>query len=288
MDVRTALFITVLSIFGAHALTYSLLGVLPDAAVVSLGLESAKSEVVAAFQAEHGLRPYSQVLVDLTRFQLGITLDGVPVTQELGRALMPSFPRVLLGGVLIVTLSIITALFVPARSGMLDRLASFLAFLPPYVMPFIGVLGILVIQKTLGVQVSDALIPLVAVATIAIIPAALAVAQTASIMRRNLQSDFARTLTAVGARPLYCRIRLLNNVAAEIAPSLEKMFTGMVAALLFAEPVLGLSGFGTTTVRAVKRSDPDLLLGVTLILAISVSVFRLFAVLARRHYGLRL
>lgn len=288
MDVRTALLITVFSIFGAHALTYTLIGVLPDAAMVSLGMESVREEVVAAFHADHGVKPYSQVLADLAHLKLGTTLDGIPVTQELVQALKLSLPRVVLGGIIVVLLSLLTALFTPPRIGLLDRLASFLAFLPPYVMPFLGVLIVLVIQKTVGAQISDYLLPIVTVAVISIVPAALAVAQTANIMRRNLESDFARTLVAVGAGTVYQRMRLLHNVVAEIAPSLEKIFTGMVAALLFAEPVLGLSGFGTTTVRAVKRSDPDLLLGVTLMLAISVGVFRLLTLVVRRHYGLRL
>lgn len=288
MDVRSALVITILSIFGAHALAYLFVGVLPDAAVISLGLESARSEVVAAFQAANGVRPYSQVMTDAARFNFGTTLDGIPVSQELAYAFAASVPRLVLAGFAIVLVSLMTALFAPVRSGVLDRAASFLAFLPPYIMPFLGVLIVLSIQTAFGTVASDALTLSVTVAAIAIVPGALAVAQTVNITRRNLESDFARTLTAIGARTLYRRVRLLHNVAAEITPSLEKMFTGMVAALLFAEPILGLSGFGTTAVRAVRRSDPDLLLGVTLALAIVVAVFRLFALVVRRHYGLRL
>jgi len=288
MDVRSALVITILSILGAHALAYLLVGVLPDAAVISLGLESARSEVVAAFHADHGIRPYSQVIADAAHLDLGTTLDGIPVSKELGHALASSFPRLVIAGLAIVLASVVTAILAPARSGALDRAASFLAFLPPYVMPFLGVLVVLSVQAAFGVVITDGLSLLITVTAIAIVPGALIVAQTASITRRNLESDFARTLIAVGAPALYQRVRLLHNVAAEITPSLEKMFTGMMAALLFAEPILGLSGFGTAAVRAVRRSDPDLLLGVTLVLAGSVAVFRLFALVVRRHYGLRL
>ena len=60
----------------------------------------------------------------------------------------------------------------------------------------------------------------------------------------------------------------------------------LIAALLFAEPILGLSGFGSMAVRAVRRADPDLLLGVTLALATAVAFLRLTAFAVRRHYGL--
>ncbi len=288
MDIRSALVITILSVFGAHALAYLLVGVLPDAAVVYLGLDSARDEVLAAFRADHGIRSYSQVIRDATSFNFGMTLDGVPVSRELGHALAASLPRLVLASLAILLASLITAVLAPARNGALDRVASFLAFLPPYIMPFLGILAVLSIQTVFGELASDALSLMVAVAAIAIVPGALAVAQTASITRRNLESDFARTLIAIGASTFFQRIRLLHNVAAEITPSLEKMFTGMVAALLFAEPIMGLSGFGTTAVRAVRRSDPDLLLGVTLALAIFVAAFRLVALAVRRHYGLRL
>jgi ABC-type dipeptide/oligopeptide/nickel transport system permease component len=169
----------------------------------------------------------------------------------------------------------------------LERLASFVAFLPPYLIPFLALLCLLTLQSSIGGRAAEALTPVAAIVAIAVVPAALNIAQTASIIRRTLRTDFARTLVAVGASPRYQRARLLNNVVAEIVPSLEKMLTSMTAALLFAEPVLGLSGFGTTAVRAVRRSDPDLLMGVTLLLAFAVGLFRLAALVVRRHYGLR-
>jgi ABC-type dipeptide/oligopeptide/nickel transport system permease component len=288
MGTRSALFITLVSIIGAHGLTYLLLGVLPDAAVVSLGLESARTEVVAAFHASQELRTYGQVITDLALLDLGSTLDGIPVSEELGHAVSSSAPRIFLGALLIVIAALATALLIPNQGQYLGVGASFLAFLPPYVMPFIGVILVLALQIMLGISPSETTVLWISAVAISIVPAALAVAQTVNIMRSNLQSDHARTLRAVGLAAFKQRLRLLHNVAAEIVPSLEKMFTGMVAALLFAEPILGLSGFGTTAVRAVRRSDPDLLLAVTLVLAVSVGILRLLALAVRRRYGLGL
>ncbi len=285
--VRTALLITILSIFGAHALTYFLVGVLPDAAVVSLGLDSVRREVVEAFHT-HGLRSYPQVLADLAGFNLGKTLDGIPVTQELWSALASSAPRVLAGFLGIILICILTAFYVPVRAERFDRFASFVAFLPPYVAPFIAFLVVLVILLKLGGSPAAVVFPVLTMIAIAAVPGALIAAQTINIMRRNLESDFARTLLAVGAKPVYQRTLLFPNVIAELVPSLEKVFTGMVAALLFAEPILGVEGFGTMAIRAVRRADPDLLLGITLVLSIAVGGFRLIALLVRRHYGLSL
>ena len=288
MGVRTAILLAFCSIFGAHGLVYLMVGVLPDAAIVTLGIESARPELMAAFRSANEIRPYHVVLIDLAGLEFGKSLDGVPVRRELAVSLATSLPRLSAGFVLIAIACILTALLAHEQGGMRDRLGSLIAFLPPYLAPFFALLFLLAVRPALGAGFAAALTPVVTVLAIAATPAALIAAQTANITRRNLRSDFARTLAAAGATPLYLRLRLLHNVAAEIAPSLEKMFTWMVAILLFAEPILGLSGFGTTAVRAVRRSDPDLLLGVTLVIAATVALLRLLALGVRRRYGLGL
>ena len=260
MSVRTALILALCSIFGAHGLVYLLVGVLPDAAAVSLGLESARPELMAAFHSAHAMRPYHIVLADLAGLDLGRSLDGVSVRGELAGSILASLPRLLAGFGLIVLVCVATALFARGSGGKLERVASLIAFLPPYLMPFLGLLLLLSLRPVLGVELSEASALIVAVLAIAATPAALIAAQTSNITRRNLGSDFARTLAAAGAGPLRVRLWLLHNIVAELAPSLEKMFTWMVATLLFAEPILGLGGFGTMAVRAVRRSDADLLL----------------------------
>lgn len=288
MSTRAAIVVAILSIFGAHGLVYLLIGVLPDPATIFFGVESVRQEVMAAFHAAHEIRPYTRVLADLARLDLGTTLDGVSVVHDLRNALSATLPRLTMAFIAIGLVCILTALFSRPVGKSLDRTTTFVAFLPPYVVPFIALLALLTGQSLWGVPFTEAVTPAATVVAIATAPAALISAQTASIMRRNLESDFGRTLIAVGARPLYQRFRLLHNVAAEIAPSFEKVMTSLVAALLFAEPILGLSGFGTTAIRAVRRSDPDLLLGVTLVIAVAIGFMRISALCVRRYYGLRL
>jgi ABC-type dipeptide/oligopeptide/nickel transport system permease component len=286
-SLRRELALVLLAAFGAHALTYFLLRVLPDAAVVSLGIESAREDVLAAFHAAHQERSYVRVLADLARLDLGRTLDGIPVAREMADALAASASRV--GAAFILVLAAcVTAGLIPPRDkgGVSEAVASFLAFLPPYVHPFLGLVFVLTTTLWFGLGVGQTLVHVVSVVALSMAPAAMVFTQALGISRRNLQSDFARTLLAVGATPLYQRSRLLHNLAAEIVPSLEKVLTNLVAVLLFVEPILGLGGFGTMAVRAVKRSDADLLLAVTLTLAIAVGVSRLVSLLVRRHYGL--
>ena len=288
MSARSVLALTVLSIFGAHGLVYLLVGVLPDAAVVSLGLEGARADSVAAFHTAHGTRRYIEVLADLAVLDFGTSLDGIAVGEELARAVTATLPRLILAFCVIALVAGAVALLAPVDRDGLDRVASMIAFLPPYLAPFIALLLLLSAQSLLGGIVSDVWTQVLAILAIAIAPAALIAVQTSNITRRNLASDFARTVAAVGAKPLRVRLRLLHNLAAEIVPSLEKMFASMVAALLFAEPILGLAGFGTTAVRAVRRTDLDLLLGVTLVIAVSIGLFRIGALWVRHKYGLRL
>lgn len=272
-------------VFVAHALTYFLVNVLPDAAVVALGLEGTHHEVLAAFHAQHVERSYVEVIQDLVRFDFGKTLDGTQVSQELAQGIMASAPRVF-AAFFVVVGSALSAALLPIRSlTRVERLAPFLAFLPPYLLPFLGAVALLSATFFGAYQVHDAVKEGVAVLALALAPAALAFVQVRNITRRNLASDFARILLASGATPFYQRWRLVNNAVVEISPTLEKIFTTLVAILLFLEPIFGTSGFGTTAVRAIKRSDVDLILGVTFLIALCVCFCRIVTIFVRRKYG---
>lgn len=285
---RWELLIVVAAVLGAHGLAFFLVSVLPDAAILSLGIEGTRQEVLAAFQAQHQARSYGQVLLDLLRFDFGTTLDGIPVRQELAAALAASAPRLVLAAVLIFTSILCAALIPKGRLRYVERVAPFLAFLPPYVLPFIGLVALLTATFSIGIPAGEIASQLVAIVALGAAPAALMFTQARAVAQRTWMSDFARTLLAVGATPIYQRWRLVHNVLAEIAPSLEKVLTALVAVLLFVEPIFGMSGFGTTAVRAIKRSDIDLILAITFVMAVGVAVCRLTALLIRRHYGMAL
>ena len=276
---RKELLAAVIVVFGAHALVYFLINVLPDATIIALGIEGAKREVLVNLQSDIARRSYFEAVVGLASFDLGHTIDGVPVDYELGRALTLSFPRIIGAFGLVCAAALATAYVrrVPRT------LVSFLSFLPPYVPAFFALLALLAVGAASPGHPALGVLGTVAVA---ISPAMLAAGQAAGIMQRNLATEFSRTLVSIGANERFLRTRLLANLVAEIVPSLEKVFVMIAAGLLFAEPILGLPGIGTTAVRAVRRADPDLLLGVTLVFSFSVVLARLVAVIIRRRYGL--
>lgn len=266
-------------IVGAHALAYFLVNILPDAASIALGLESAKVEVLSRYRSEIARRSYIEALSGIVWLDLGRTIDSVPVSSELGRALTLSAPRLALAFGLVCTAAVAVAF---ARR-IPRRLVSFLSFLPPYVSAFFVLLILLVLGAA---HQGNATLGIACALAIALSPGMLIAEQTASITARNLGSDFSRTLIAAGATDRFLRTRLLGNLFAELAPSLEKVLVLLAAGLLFAEPILGLPGLGTTTVRALRRSDPDLVLGATLVFAVGVCIARLAAVAIRRRFAL--
>lgn len=268
-------------LFGAHALAYFIVGVLPDAALVALGLQSANAEIVAAFQRSETARDYLPSLMGLARGDWGLTLDRVPVLAELSRAVALSAPRILGATVLIAALVLGT--------GYARRppriLFAVISFLPPYVIAFLALLFLLVMQ-----QANPDALPVVLAATlaIAVAPAMLLAEQAALSTRRNLDTDFARTLRALGATPRQVCTKLLPNLTVELTPSIEKALVALLGSLMFVEPILGLPGLGTTTVRAVRRADPELLIGLTVWLATAVAFSRLAGLLIRRQFRLPL
>jgi ABC-type dipeptide/oligopeptide/nickel transport system permease component len=274
-----ALLTAFIVVLAAHALVYFLVNVLPDAALVALGIQGANQDVLSTFQASVQRRDYAQSLLGLLQLNLGETLDGVRVSHELSRGLRESGPRVLVSLLLVLG----TVLAVAFARRVPRRFFSVVSFLPPYV---IASLALLILLGAGAASPGGHALWLMAAAAVAVSPAALLAEQSAAITTRNLASDFARTMVAAGADAIYVRWKLLANLAAEIVPSLDKALVALVASLMFAEPILGLAGIGTTTVRAVRRADPELLVGVTLFFATCVAITRIVAVVVRRRFGL--
>lgn len=273
------------SILGAHALTYLLAGALPQAAIAALGLFSADETILAAFASSNQSRTYLETLIGLPVGDLGRTLDGQTVTFELGRALLESAPRIAASLVILVSLCAVTAFLVREKGMGVKRVGDFVAFLPPYVAPFLGFVVVLGVQFFGGIAISRAVYEVIGVLALSTGGGALLAAQTARITQRNLASDFARSIRAAGATRWQLRMRLIHNLVTEIGPTFEKMVVGLAAALFFVEPILNLGGFGTLAARAVRRSDTDLLLGVTLVVACMVALARVLVATTRLTYG---
>jgi ABC-type dipeptide/oligopeptide/nickel transport system permease component len=266
-------------VLGAHALAYFLVNVLPDAALVALGIQGANQEVLSTFRAGVEHRSYAESLLGVLRFDFGRTIDGVPVVDEIAQGALSSAPRVGIAALI----ALVTVLGV-AFARRVPRLAiSVVSFLPPYVIASLALLALLAAGQG---GLDSAVVQLTAAVAIAVSPTALLAEQTAGITARNLASDFTRTMAAAGASHGFIRSKLLANLAAELAPSFDKALVVLLASLMFAEPILGLPGLGTTTVRAVRRADPGLLVGVTVFFAICVATTRVLAVLVRRRFGL--
>ena len=93
----------------------------------------------------------------------------------------------------------------------------------------------------------------------------------------------ARTLLALGASLSQQRRILAANLAFEMLPSLQKLSVSLFGILLFVEPIFGVPGVGTTAMRAIRRSDADLLLGVVVIFALLTASIGLAGQLARNR-----
>jgi ABC-type dipeptide/oligopeptide/nickel transport system permease component len=109
--------------------------------------------------------------------------------------------------------------------------------------------------------------------------------QSTNVMRDHLARPHAALQRATGAKPLELRRILLHNVLVELAPSLEKAMAWLLANLMFTEVVLGLPGIGSMAVRALRRSDPYLILATVLVFAVIINTMRVVAVGLRYAYG---
>lgn len=283
--VLTALAWLFLTVAGAHALAFGIVKVLPDPMVSILGLRTAQVEAREAVERSHPARTYGQVLIDLSRGNLGTTLDGVPVGEEMIAGMEASLPRLAGAAALVLAIVLLVALAPTAFLLPVARTGSFLAFFPPFIAPF---LALWLVVALAGSTPSAAffLEPWLCGFAVALPAAAFAAAQAAAITGRNLSMPFAVTIRAVGATPLRLRMRLLHHLILEIAPTLEKLAIGLMTALLFAESAFGVSGLGSLTLRAIRRADLDLILTIVGFSAIVIGGLRIATAALRARYGI--
>ena len=259
----------------AHALAYALIKALPDAAVIALGFESANPQALAAFREAQPDRTYWASLTGLFQFDFGTSLDGVEVWTELTRSLAVSGPRLALAYLLTLAAVVVLPATLRSTAPLTRGALPLLAFLPPYVTPFVALGLITAATLSFGWAPNDWLLELVLILTLAGPVTALALKQAGGVMARLLTTDHARTLLAIGTSPRQQRWLLMSNVVSEMLTSLQKLAVAMLGILLFVEPIFGSPGIGTTALRAIRRSDADLLLGVVFTFAVATTAIGL-------------
>lgn len=269
------------AVIAAHALTFLMLGGLPEPAIAALGIQSGNDAARAAFEQSHLTRSYVQTLWDLASGNLGTTLDGVPVLNELTQGLQSSLPRLALAIAVLAIGTMMTAFASRDRLKAVVEGFRFLAFLPPFAAPFLALPVLLMAASAhtmIGTMASSICIALPAMAILC--------SQTAEVTQRNLSAPFAVNIRSTGASNARLRVRLLRSLFVELLPTMEKIVSGLLVSLIFVEPVLGLDGFGTLAIRAIRRSDPDMVLALVLVVAITVNIARILAEVGRHHFRL--
>lgn len=279
-------FLAIIAIVGSHCLTFLLIKVLPSTAELMLGLYAAKSEALSELTKSVVVRSYAEMLSGLTTLDFGVSADGLAVADELSRQIMISLPRLVAALALAMSIALIGAYFVERTKGYISSLFSYLLFFPVYGVPLVLFTVLLGINARL--TPGSPALWLTSIVAIAIPPSAMLTLQALAVMKNHLSSPHSTFWLLSGISRSRLRLILLRNVIFEITPSFEKVMTSAVTGLMFSEMILGLPGLGTLTVRAVRRADVELLLGVIVILSTTICTMRILsativAIFARRR-----
>jgi ABC-type dipeptide/oligopeptide/nickel transport system permease component len=195
---------------------------------------------------------------------------------------LESLPRIFFALIFAIAISYIVANFSDSEHRGLLSFLSYLLFIPPYGVPFLlfAVLLISGARFDAGTAVSR----IVCTLSTAIPSTALLASQTHAIMRKNLMSQHAVSLLSFGVSKHRVRFLLYRNLIYEITPTFEKVITGVMTGLMFSEMVFGLSGIGALAIRAIRRSDIELLLGVVVVFATLICIARLLSTIVLSFY----
>ena len=282
-ELTRTFFFAIITIWAVHFIAFCLISYLPDSSVIALGIFSANNSAADAFRTSLELRSYSQIFCDLLRFNFGSTLDNVPVITEILNSSYKTLPRMIVAFGLVFLAITFSALFTKAdnRETKFEKLSMFGIFLPSFFLPlFIFSLFIIsgLISYSQGISFS---LWIGSTLAISITPLFLGYLQSKRVMRILLQKPFALQYRSYGFPEHYVRLKLLRNLIDEISPTSEKLLTAMLTQIILAESIFNINGIGSLSVRAVKRSDVNLILGIVLFFSAFIALLRISAIIIR-------
>lgn len=238
-----------------------------------LGIYGAQVDVLASLTQLTPTRSYLETFTGLLHLDLGKSVDGLPVAGELVNGILYSLPRVLFAFIC----SIMAAFLAASLAGRIYKgvfpVLSYVLFLPSYAVSFL--VFTLLLKSNIGFYFGPMTLWLACAVAISLPPSALVASQAFVITNKNLSSQHSVNLLSLGVPKARVRNLLYRNLVYEITPTLEKIMTGIITGLMFAEMVFGLPGIGALAIRAIRRSDVDLLLGVVVAFSLLICLARL-------------
>lgn len=272
-------------IFVVHFLAFILIKYLPDTATSALGILSVQKIALEGFKSSIEIGPYQEILFRMLNFDFGITIDRVPVVLALTNAFLHSFWKILIAFIFIIFTIIIIGLndFNFVNKRLFDKTILFGIFVPSFFLPLLF-FSILMILNILPYDtVGNIIYWLCGTLAIMLSPMFIVLMQSKKIMKQLGSKQFAIRYLAFGFSEYERRTKLMKNLFDELLPTLEKLLTAMLTQVILTESIFGMEGIGSLAVRAVKRSDPNLILGVVLLFAIIVAFSRIFSVALRAY-----
>jgi peptide/nickel transport system permease protein len=259
-----------LTVVGAFSIGYMLINYLPSAAFAALGIFASNEAVVSDFLKHQGTKDYLQYVTAALSGDLGFSLDGLPVGNQVLQAAMVSLP-ILLIALTIVSIALYKAVYAKDMS-FYTSLLGYCSFLPVYVFGMIA--GVLVLLIPSGGNLATSIIAGIA---ISISVGALLVRQMQNVIHELMRSDHVRFHRAQGASDRQVRKRISRNVFVQLLPSVQSAVLVCIASVVFVELILGIGGIGSLTARAIRRSDTNLILGLILVLSFMTGILQMLS-----------
>jgi ABC-type dipeptide/oligopeptide/nickel transport system permease component len=260
---------------GSYSIAIALLRFLPDPGTVALGIYAGNSHAIAQF---HSVRDagYLELLGRALTFDLGLSVDRVPVTALIAGALDASLPQIGVAVVLLVA-GFVGPLLLGGASHQPTLVPRLCSTLPAYLPPMLVVSA----MHYFGVPFAN---PFVAGFAVSLLP--LAYVYTVAERLRNDEMSAPHTLfhAAQGANAMMLRLRILRTAGVHALPTLQVVAISLLSSQIFVEAIANIGGLGALTVRAAKRVDTNLILGLVLFYSFVVGTIHVVATAIRSRY----
>ncbi len=252
-----------------HALTFFLVTLLPNAAVVALGLLGGNEASVRNYWAAREPLGYVEQLTRLAGGDLGATLDNAPVRGELSAAIAQTLPTVLVAAAIAIALAIVAMNVQEQVRRRIAGIVNAASLMPPFVFCFL-IAPLLFATPYAGSEFGARIALLLSV----LLPLTVMVATYLIRFYEDARREpFPHKLALNGVS--LTSIERLGRLGAfvRLLSIFDRVMVAAMVSVLIAEPLLGVPGMGTLFGRAIRTADPNLTVAMSTAVAFMVVSF---------------
>lgn len=223
---------------------------------------------------------YLDSLLRILSFDLGKSIDGVPVKSVLANSVLLS-GTTFIAGLFVVVIIISAGMYFPKiiKTNYMQRALEFLAFLPGFVPAFLIFAFLVTINHLEFLNNGLTQKVFIGISSI-VMPTAFSLVTILGVLQRESRMPYVRALRGLGASEAAVMNAIRRAAVIQVVGIFDKVIIQYLSVQIFAEIVFSAPGFGTVLLLSAQRTDVNMIIPLVIVISLVIVVSRILMELA--------